>query len=78
MFAGIVQFNVSRELSKIEVPTLVLWGGKETIATFSEQKALVRGVKGARLWVYEDAGHAIHWDEPARVAHDIAAFVAEL
>ena len=77
-FAGIVKFNVSQELPKIQVPTLVLWGGKETIATFSEQKALVRGLNGARLWVYEDAGHAVHWDEPARVAHDIARFVGEL
>jgi pimeloyl-ACP methyl ester carboxylesterase len=78
VFAGIVQFDVSRELSKIEVPTLVLWGGKETIATFKEQEALVRGLTRARIRVYEDAGHAIHWDEPARVAHDIATFVGEV
>jgi pimeloyl-ACP methyl ester carboxylesterase/tetratricopeptide (TPR) repeat protein len=77
-FAGIAQFDVSRELSRITVPTLVLWGGKETIATFAEQEVLVRGLKRARLRVYEQAGHAIHWDEPEHVAREIAAFVAEL
>ena len=77
-FAGIARFDVSKELSKITVPTLVLWGSKETIATFAEQEVLVGGLERARLRVYEDAGHAIHWDEPARVARDIAAFVTEL
>jgi pimeloyl-ACP methyl ester carboxylesterase/tetratricopeptide (TPR) repeat protein len=77
-FAGIVQFDVSKELSEIEVPALVVWGSKETIATFHEQEALVRGLKRARLVVYEHAGHAVHWDEPQRTARDIARFVAEM
>jgi pimeloyl-ACP methyl ester carboxylesterase len=77
-FAGIARFDVSKELSTITVPTLVLWGGKETIATFAEQEVLVRGLRRARLRVYDDAGHAIHWDEPERVARDIAGFVNEL
>jgi non-heme chloroperoxidase len=77
-FAGILQSDVSRELPRITVPTLVMWGGKETFATFSEQKELARGIQGARLLVYEHAGHALHWDEPRRVARDIAAFVGEL
>jgi pimeloyl-ACP methyl ester carboxylesterase len=77
-FAGIARFDVSKELSKITVPTLVLWGGKETIAIFAEQEVLVRGLTHARLRVYEDAGHAIHWDAPERVARDIANFVAQL
>jgi hypothetical protein len=24
--------------------------------------------------VYEEAGHALHWEEPARFANDLAAF----
>jgi len=26
--------------------------------------------------VYEQAGHAMHWEEPRRFARDLAAFVA--
>jgi non-heme chloroperoxidase len=77
-FAGIAQFDVSQELSKIDVPTLIVWGGKETITTFQGQEALVRGLKRARLVVYEHAGHAVHWDEPQRTARDITRFVAEV
>jgi len=28
----------------------------------------------ARLLVYHGAGHALHWEEPARFAADLAAF----
>ncbi len=77
-FAGIVHFDVTRDLSRITVPTLLMWGGKETFATRHAQEELLRGMKAARLVVFEHAGHAVHWEEPARVARDIAAFVAEL
>ncbi len=77
-FAAIVQTDVSRDLPAITAPTLVIWGGKETFATRGEQEELVRGIKGARLLVYELAGHAVHWDEPARVARDIEEFVVQL
>ena len=77
-FAGIVAFDAARDLSRITVPTLLMWGGRETIATRREQEELLRGMKDARLVVFENAGHAVHWDEPARAARDIAAFVAEL
>ena len=77
-FAGLAAADVSRELHRIVVPTLVIWGGKETFARRSEQDELIRGIRRARLLVYELAGHAVHWDEPARVARDVSAFVGKL
>jgi hypothetical protein len=32
----------------------------------------------ARLTVYPDAGHAVHWDEPSRFAADLVGFVRSL
>jgi pimeloyl-ACP methyl ester carboxylesterase len=77
-FAGLASADVRRELHKIAVPTLLIWGARETFATRAEQEELVLGVRGARLLVYELAGHAVHWDEPARVARDVAAFAGRL
>lgn len=77
-FAGLAFADVSKDLHKITAPTLLIWGAKETFATRSEQEELVRGITGARLVVYDAAGHAVHWEEPDRVAADIGRFVAAI
>ena len=64
-----------RGLSAISVPTLIVWGAHDAICPRSEQEVLaeVHSVCAARL--YEDAGHAPHWEEPARFAGDLVDFV---
>ena len=74
-FAANARFDVSGEVRNITAPTLIIFGGRETIAPREQQDELLRGIKRSRLVVYEDAGHAVHWDEPERVARDVAAFV---
>jgi pimeloyl-ACP methyl ester carboxylesterase len=41
-------------------------------------EARVRDVAVARLLVYHGAGHALHWEEPAQFAADLAAFTESL
>ena len=63
------------ELAKIKVPTLILWGDKETVFPRSEQDALLAALPSARLKVYEDTGHAMHWERPERFAKDLQEFM---
>ena len=35
-------------------------------------------IAGSRLEVYRGTGHAVHWEEPARFAADLVAFVEGL
>jgi pimeloyl-ACP methyl ester carboxylesterase len=63
------------ELRKIKVPTLILWGDKETVFPRSEQDALLAALPNARLKVYEDTGHAMHWERPERFAKDLQEFM---
>jgi pimeloyl-ACP methyl ester carboxylesterase len=76
--AGLQASDMTPRLAELTVPTLIMWGDKETVATRAEQQTLATGIRGARLIVYEGAGHAIHWDQPAAVARDLAAFVESL
>jgi pimeloyl-ACP methyl ester carboxylesterase len=62
-------------LSRIVAPTLILWGERDAITRRVDQDELMAGLRDARLVVYEGTGHAIHWEEPARFAADVAAFV---
>src|SRR5262249_42749534 len=71
---GAIEANVAAMLPKIAAPALILWGTRDSVTGRGDQDILVAGIRSARLQVYEDVGHALHWEQPARVAADIAAF----
>jgi pimeloyl-ACP methyl ester carboxylesterase len=73
--AGLLEDDSSRELNKINAPTLILWGDQDAILPRNEQETLAAAIAGARLVVYPGAGHALYWEEPDRVASDLAAFL---
>ena len=77
-FEGLFEDDFAAELGAIAAPTLALWGDRDGFARRADQDALVAGIPGARLVVYEGTGHALHWEEPERVAADLTAFVSGL
>jgi pimeloyl-ACP methyl ester carboxylesterase len=75
---GQMEDDATPELGRVAAPTLILWGDKDAIAPREDQEALVAAIPDARLEVYAGAGHAPHWEEPVRVAADLASFAAGL
>ena len=59
----------------ITVPTLLIWGDQDGLALRDLQERLLAVLPSARLEVYADAGHSPNWEQPARVADDIAQLV---
>jgi non-heme chloroperoxidase len=66
------------ELNKIKAPTLILWGDKDKVLDKNDQVSLSNAIPDSKLIVYEGAGHLLYWDEPSRIASDMAAFVGSL
>jgi non-heme chloroperoxidase len=77
-FREFLDTDFSADLGRITAPTLVIWADKDGFSRRQERDALVAGIRGAIAKDYTGAGHAMHWEEPARVAGDIAQFVAGL
>jgi pimeloyl-ACP methyl ester carboxylesterase len=78
-FEGFVSTpDASGELTRVTVPSLIVWGDKDTYALRESQDRLVAALPSARLLIYEGGGHAFHWEEPARLAADLSAFLARL
>jgi pimeloyl-ACP methyl ester carboxylesterase len=73
-FDGFLEDDFSRELGRIEAPTLIVWGDQDVFAPRSDQETLAAAIAGSRLVVYLGAGHAFHWEEPERFAADLVAF----
>jgi non-heme chloroperoxidase len=78
VLAACLDADVAGALPAIAAPTLIVWGDQDEIAPRAEQDALLAGIAGSRLEVYEGGGHAMHWEEPARIAGDLAVFAAEV
>jgi non-heme chloroperoxidase len=58
----------------IDAPTLILWGDADPICSGDEQEALLDAIPLAELRRYPGVGHLVHWEQPERVAADIARF----
>jgi pimeloyl-ACP methyl ester carboxylesterase len=61
----------------VAIPALVLWGANDGVFGADAQEALARLLPLRKTVHYDDAGHAPHWEFPARVAQDIDTFLRE-
>jgi pimeloyl-ACP methyl ester carboxylesterase len=62
----------------ITAPTLLIWGDEDGLALRDQQERLLAALPESRLEVYRDSGHSPNWEQPVRVAADIAAFVQQV
>jgi pimeloyl-ACP methyl ester carboxylesterase len=69
--------DFSSQLTRVTAPALIAWGDKDTYALEHDQQSLAAVLPRARRLTYHGAGHAFHWEEPARFAADLVAFVYE-
>ena len=62
-------------LSYVKAPTLLIWGGQDTLATAAGRKALQVGIQGAQVHDFPALGHDLFWQDPAAVASLISQFL---
>lgn len=70
--------DLAADVAAERIPTMRLWGDRDTYFPPSVQQAITTRIPGARLIRYEGIGHAVHWEDPARVASDLVKFMAGL
>jgi non-heme chloroperoxidase len=72
---GHIDVSHAAELQRINAPTLIVWGDRDTLIDRTEQDFLVSQIRRADFVAYEGVGHAVHWEAPQRFANDLAGFV---
>lgn len=65
-------------LSRITMPVLLVQGAADVFVPEADTQRLLRELPHARASVWAGAGHAMHWEEPARFADEIVRFVSAL
>jgi pimeloyl-ACP methyl ester carboxylesterase len=62
-------------LKRIRCRTLLIWGATDTLVTEDARRALIRGIPGSRVEVFQSLGHDLFWEDPAAVAAAINDFL---
>ena len=75
VMTGMMAPDAKADLKKVKMPTLVLWGDRETIFDRSAQDVLLSSLPNAVFKVYPETGHALHWERPAQFARDLEDFI---
>ena len=70
----LLEDDFSAELARIAVPSLIVWGEHDGFTNADEQRRLAALLPGSTLVPMADAGHAMHWEDPAGVAALLANF----
>lgn len=73
---GLLEEDLRATLAGILVPTLAVWGDRDGLVSRADQRQITEIVHGAKLTVYENTGHAVHWEQPSRLTEELAAFAA--
>ena len=66
------------ELDRIRVPTLVVWGERDTLFPLAHGQHLARTIPDAKLAVLEGVGHCPHLESPRRLAEAFTRFASAL
>jgi pimeloyl-ACP methyl ester carboxylesterase len=68
--------KLPRWLSRIAVPTQVLWGASDRVVTPEYGRAYAGLIPGATFTLIEQAGHHPEIEQPAAFAAQVAAFIS--
>jgi pimeloyl-ACP methyl ester carboxylesterase len=71
--------DISSEVAKIEIPTIVLAGEQDRLDSVEQHhREIIARIPNSRLEIIADSGHLVPIDEPVKLARAITEFVTQL
>ncbi len=67
--------TVEDELTRLNLPTLIIWGRNDTITPPKVGEEFQRRIPGSQLEFIEDCGHAPNWEQPKAFAQLLKQFL---
>lgn len=78
LIAHLEQFTLPEPrpaLSRIKAPTLILWGRADRVVPVAQADDLAAAIRGSRLIIYDDVGHAPQEEASDRSIADVRTFL---
>lgn len=76
--AALLNANYLEALKQYQQPALIIWGDKDLLCPREDQDEVAMALKQSQLIIYTGTGHAIHWEEPQKLAQDLVVFTNRL
>jgi pimeloyl-ACP methyl ester carboxylesterase len=68
---------LAERVPEIQVPTLILWGGRDRLIPLEFGERFARDIQGSRLIVFDALGHVPHEEDPLRTVAAVLPFIAD-
>ena len=63
------------QLAMLMIPTLLVWGARDSIVPVSNAYAAARLIPGCQIRVFEDGGHSVYRQKVKEFAHLLTGFL---
>ena len=73
IYLKVIKQDLSKDLEKIRIPVLIIWGEKDKITPLSQAKIIQDKIKGSELRIIEGADHSPHLSCPEKLSEIIKA-----
>ncbi|MHB1908234.1 MAG: alpha/beta fold hydrolase [Nitrososphaerales archaeon] len=67
--------DIVREFSKLNIPTLVIWGNDDLTIPIEEGNLLQAQIKSSKLVIIKGGGHISHWNTPEQFLSIVQRFL---
>jgi len=67
--------TIMEKLAKISIPTLVVWGRKDTMIPLEYSKDFVLSIKNCKFVVMEECSHRPHSEAPEKFSKIVLKFL---
>lgn len=72
---NLISVDLTSDLEKIKVPTLIIWGKEDRVTPLSDGKLMHKLIKGSKLKIISGARHSPQFTHPEKVAKEIHEFI---
>lgn len=74
-FTNIYRVSIVEQLSKISVPTLIVWGENDTMTPLADGKLMRQKIKDSTFIVVKGATHRLPYENPDVFAQEVLKFI---
>ncbi|VXB12490.1 alpha/beta fold hydrolase [Pseudomonas sp. 8O] len=75
-FAQAPSGELHERIGELELPTLIIWGGRDRLIPVSNAERFAADIGGSQLVLFEDLGHVPQEEEPQRTVAVLGSFLA--
>ena len=73
---SLIGVDLRSMLPRVQAPTLLIWGGRDTLISEAGRDALRTGIARSEVRNFTSLGHDLFWEDPPAVADALIGFLA--